>query len=249
MNDQYSTYLQSPEWQQRRARCRRDARNRCEACKFKGPLDAHHLTYARIFNEDQTDLMALCRECHDRIEAHVAAGHIGRNGNTAKLRARTIAILIETAANVPQPRTKANRKPAKQNTPGLDELRSKHHLPRADFLRFVRDKFTSGFSRKRRAVAIGRAMKAFDRVQSRAPTKASKKQRQQQEAERLHGERSCVEFKALMEMKPHKQFERVMTYRRMALGGGETAAHVVRLWDDAQMSRAKAVLIATECQK
>ena len=42
--------------------------NRCERCKDTGKrLDVHHITYARIFNEEPSDLMLVCRKCHQQI--------------------------------------------------------------------------------------------------------------------------------------------------------------------------------------
>jgi 5-methylcytosine-specific restriction endonuclease McrA len=42
------------------------ARNKCELCGKRVPLDVHHRTYDRYGDELVDDLIALCRECHAR---------------------------------------------------------------------------------------------------------------------------------------------------------------------------------------
>ena len=61
---QYHTYLASDAWQRKRYAVLRRAGYRCERCGWAGPLDVHHLTYARFGREDLGDLRALCRSCH-----------------------------------------------------------------------------------------------------------------------------------------------------------------------------------------
>jgi hypothetical protein len=69
----YSDYLGSVEWGQRRENTMRRA-NWC--CEFKidncircnePAVDVHHGTYERIFAEREGDLMAVCREHHALI--------------------------------------------------------------------------------------------------------------------------------------------------------------------------------------
>lgn len=60
----YHAYLASDAWQRKRRAVLRRAGYRCERCGWAGPLDIHHLTYARFGNEELSDLKALCRECH-----------------------------------------------------------------------------------------------------------------------------------------------------------------------------------------
>lgn len=64
----YNDYLSSPEWGRRRLAALGAARWRCEACGAKkgdATLDVHHLTYERLGHEPTSDLMVLCRACHD----------------------------------------------------------------------------------------------------------------------------------------------------------------------------------------
>ena len=61
----YAEYLNSEEWKQKRSKVRRRARGWCERCKVGARADVHHLTYERVGHEELTDLVAVCRECHE----------------------------------------------------------------------------------------------------------------------------------------------------------------------------------------
>ena len=63
----YDEYLLSPEWKERRNRIVRRDKNQCQSCASKSQLNVHHLTYARIGNEHDDDLVTVCRACHQRI--------------------------------------------------------------------------------------------------------------------------------------------------------------------------------------
>lgn len=59
-------YLNSPEWFTIRSQVL--ARDKCcQSCGLMGPLECHHITYARLGAEDLEDLKMLCRECHQEI--------------------------------------------------------------------------------------------------------------------------------------------------------------------------------------
>jgi len=66
---EYRQYLRSPEWNARRRKALYKAGYRCEQCGKAKPLQVHHLTYERIFNEHQADLQAVCFLCHEWIHA------------------------------------------------------------------------------------------------------------------------------------------------------------------------------------
>jgi 5-methylcytosine-specific restriction endonuclease McrA len=66
---EYRQYLRSPKWNKLRLETLRLAGYRCQKCGEARPLQAHHLTYDRIFNEAQSDLQALCFPCHEWIHA------------------------------------------------------------------------------------------------------------------------------------------------------------------------------------
>lgn len=64
----YADYLQSAEWRRVRSAVMRRANGVCEVCNAAPASEVHHLTYDRIGNESLTDLVAICRGCHQ--EAH-----------------------------------------------------------------------------------------------------------------------------------------------------------------------------------
>ncbi len=67
---------------------------RCAACGSNGGvLQVHHLTYARIFKENDDDLMVLCDEHHQKIEDLIAAGLLKRVGDVRVLAAETVRLL------------------------------------------------------------------------------------------------------------------------------------------------------------
>lgn len=63
----YEDYLQTPEWQDRRASALARAGERCQVCNADRELQVHHRTYERRGNEDPGDLTVLCRPCHARF--------------------------------------------------------------------------------------------------------------------------------------------------------------------------------------
>jgi 5-methylcytosine-specific restriction endonuclease McrA len=63
----YEWYRCSPSWHERREWILQRAMGICEICGKRPATEVHHRTYKRIFNEDPTDLVALCRQCHAEI--------------------------------------------------------------------------------------------------------------------------------------------------------------------------------------
>lgn len=68
---EYLAYLKSPRWQQMRRTLARSASAQCFCCeripRSGWSLDLHHLTYERLGNELPTDVVPLCRSCHDIV--------------------------------------------------------------------------------------------------------------------------------------------------------------------------------------
>lgn len=60
----YQAYIQSPEWERVRKRILKRARGKCEKCQKRPPIQVHHLTYDRLGNERDEDLLAVCGPCH-----------------------------------------------------------------------------------------------------------------------------------------------------------------------------------------
>jgi len=68
----YPAYLETPHWQKVRALALRRAGRHCQVCGARGRLDVHHNTYARRGRELPSDVVALCRACHDLYHGHGA---------------------------------------------------------------------------------------------------------------------------------------------------------------------------------
>jgi 5-methylcytosine-specific restriction endonuclease McrA len=66
----YAEYLETPEWHYRRRQVVKAAERKCQYCGIPThDLNVHHRTYERLGNEDPDDLIALCRDCHEREHA------------------------------------------------------------------------------------------------------------------------------------------------------------------------------------
>lgn len=62
----YDQYLRTGHWQRKRAAKLRQSRYRCEQCQYQYGLEPHHLTYENRGCEPLSDLVVLCRQCHQR---------------------------------------------------------------------------------------------------------------------------------------------------------------------------------------
>ncbi len=65
-NDTFSTYYYSPEWENTRQRIFLRDDHRCQACQ-KPAECVHHLTYDRLGEENDFDLISLCHACHIKV--------------------------------------------------------------------------------------------------------------------------------------------------------------------------------------
>ena len=63
----YSGYLQSPAWKQRKTEALVKAGYRCEKCGCFGRLEVNHIRYDNLGNEKPEDLIVLCDRCHDLL--------------------------------------------------------------------------------------------------------------------------------------------------------------------------------------
>jgi hypothetical protein len=62
-------YLKSSEWKQKSAAIlQRDPV--CKICEKNASCDTHHLTYERLTNELDADLIGVCRQCHNKIHRY-----------------------------------------------------------------------------------------------------------------------------------------------------------------------------------
>ena len=67
---QYANYLKSYEWKRKHDFIMNKYGYRCVLC-FKPAVNIHHLTYDRVFLEDERDLIALCKNCHEFVHGLV----------------------------------------------------------------------------------------------------------------------------------------------------------------------------------
>ena len=68
LSKEYLAYIESPIWKELRETVLERDNCRCTKCGHKNQLQAHHVTYERLFNEEINDLVTLCKHCHE--EAH-----------------------------------------------------------------------------------------------------------------------------------------------------------------------------------
>lgn len=61
----YYEYINSPEWYAKSDAAKARAGYRCQVCNSTRQLNTHHRTYERLGRELDTDLIVLCRDCHD----------------------------------------------------------------------------------------------------------------------------------------------------------------------------------------
>lgn len=70
MTEEYLTYLSSDKWKQIRLAKLHES-NICYVCQRSKDgdiiLDIHHKTYSNFGNEKLSDLLVLCRECHELL--------------------------------------------------------------------------------------------------------------------------------------------------------------------------------------
>jgi 5-methylcytosine-specific restriction endonuclease McrA len=67
ITQQYKNYLESTKWRAKRLRVLRRDNFVCQKCKKQQATQVHHLTYKRIYNEPLTDLLSVCKDCHEKI--------------------------------------------------------------------------------------------------------------------------------------------------------------------------------------
>lgn len=63
----YYEYLKSEAWQEKRMQTFKRDGFRCVKCGAEKNLRCHHITYERLGNEEASDLVTLCDDCHARL--------------------------------------------------------------------------------------------------------------------------------------------------------------------------------------
>lgn len=69
-NRWYSNYLASPDWRQKRRLVFDRANGICEGCRERHATQVHHISYANVGNEFLWELVAICRDCHEKAHSH-----------------------------------------------------------------------------------------------------------------------------------------------------------------------------------
>ena len=72
-NPEYKTYLRSTQWKVKRKRIILERGAKCEICGWLGQLSLHHLTYVRLYDELDSDLLVTCDSCHAALHGRWGA--------------------------------------------------------------------------------------------------------------------------------------------------------------------------------
>ena len=67
----YAQYLKTEHWNQVRKEALRRAKYRCQLCNESTALHVHHNTYERRGQELPSDVIAICRSCHEKQHGYV----------------------------------------------------------------------------------------------------------------------------------------------------------------------------------
>lgn len=79
----YSDYLNSNHWKSLRQNILSQRNNTCEQCRTRLTpywLHLHHLTYDRVGREHNSDLLLVCKPCHEKIHGR-SLGNIYYSNN------------------------------------------------------------------------------------------------------------------------------------------------------------------------
>lgn len=67
----YYEYIASSEWAAKRKRALDRDNHECQTCLNGADLEVHHKTYERLGHERLSDLITLCRSCHEAITSSI----------------------------------------------------------------------------------------------------------------------------------------------------------------------------------
>lgn len=71
---EYREYLRSDHWIKFKHGYSRKYKNECYLCGDTQWLELHHVTYERLGKELQTDVVYLCRDCHELVHQKTQSG-------------------------------------------------------------------------------------------------------------------------------------------------------------------------------
>lgn len=108
----YNEYINSPEWENLRERKFLQVGRQCEACQWnRPPLECHHLEYRNLIDCNPSDLLVLCKRCHNRLHDWLS---IRRRQPSDYNRDQTINIILYGCANRQDAKPKETRKERRQ---------------------------------------------------------------------------------------------------------------------------------------
>ncbi|MEQ9290080.1 MAG: hypothetical protein RIG77_24330 [Cyclobacteriaceae bacterium] len=65
--NEYSNYLESEEWKEKRKLVLKRDNHLCQSCLTNKATQVHHKNYKYLYNEPLFELVSVCKPCHDRI--------------------------------------------------------------------------------------------------------------------------------------------------------------------------------------
>lgn len=89
----YSAYMQSEDWRERRREWYSGGWYRCVCCWRHGRLELHHVTYRRLGRELDKDLLPLCRGCHDKVSDWIRENRAPNSPLATLLAIRSVAVI------------------------------------------------------------------------------------------------------------------------------------------------------------
>ncbi len=115
-SDTYIAYLASAQWRNFRQTIIDKRGNACKQCGRTGRIQLHHLTYARLGHELDSDVKLLCSDCHRAAHAFNATAFArgARRGRGIHRNTGVTGAIAGTqpghGINLQRPRTKPRRK-------------------------------------------------------------------------------------------------------------------------------------------
>ncbi len=132
MKQTYKEYLQSDHWRTFRKQYFLERNSKgCEFCKANVPLDLHHRTYARVGREKSSDVIPLCRSCHDEVH------DLQRNHGAKNLQVATDTVSLRhgvpTVKSLKKEKRKKSRRDKQQRRQERRAVTKKHREPPQPF--------------------------------------------------------------------------------------------------------------------
>lgn len=87
--DNYKDYLNSEHWKIVKKNFYKANERKCNKCYSDKELHIHHLTYKNIGNEDMSDLVCLCKECHFKLHKEMDKINPKQNKKKTKTKRKT----------------------------------------------------------------------------------------------------------------------------------------------------------------